>query len=267
MLKIIDSHAHLIEANYADRIDEMVKNFKKDGLQSVFTVAYSNKTIKQCVELANKYDSVYAIIGVHPDEIADYSSETEKLLREFGKSEKVLAIGEIGLDYHGINPNLNVNQIRNKQKEVFISQLGIAHELELPVVIHTRDAIEDTLTILESNRHLLGHGGIVHCFSEKYEDYLRIKKLGFIVSIGGVLTFKNAKDLQAVYKKIDLKDIVLETDCPYLTPEPLRGKCVNEPAFVKYVAEKLADIKEAKLEDVIKQTNENIARVFKKYKG
>ena len=267
MLKMIDTHAHLTETNYNDRIDEMVKNFKNDGLQSVFTVAYNNKTIMNCVEYAQKYNNVYAIIGVHPDEIADYCAETEKLLRTYGSLSKVVAIGEIGLDYHGINPNLNVNEIRNKQKKIFVEQLEIAHELELPVVIHTRDSIEGTLSVLEANKHLLGNGGVVHCFSEKYEHYLRIKKLGFFVSIGGILTFKNAKDLQSVYKKIDLNDIILETDCPYLTPEPLRGKCVNEPAFVKYVAEKLAEIKNVKIDDIIKQTNANVSKVFSKYKG
>ena len=267
MLGLIDTHAHLTDEKYNGKLDRMIELFKAENIESVFTVAYNKETITRCVELSEKYENVYAIIGVHPDDVDDYSPEVERLIECYAKCEKVLAIGEIGLDYHNIDKTLDIEKIKQKQKNVFIAQLMLANKLNLPVEIHTRDAIDDTIDILVKNKDLLKNGGVVHCFSEGVEEFRQIKECGLIISVGGVLTFKNGKKLQEVVMQADLNDIILETDCPYLTPEPFRGKAINEPKFVKYVAEKIAQLKNISVEDVVVANNCNVRRIFKKYKG
>lgn len=253
---MIDTHAHLTDEHFNGRVKEMIAEFSDNEIEKVFTVGTSMQTSIDAVNLAEKHNNVYAIIGVHPD---DYNTYNEVELEQLAKSsDKVIGIGEIGLDYHYRDDN------KQEQKDVFISQLQLANRLGLPVVIHSRDAVGDTLEILKTHKHLLNNGGIWHCFNESLEIFKEIKKLGFIVSLGGVTTFKNAKNSTYLIKNIDLSDFVLETDCPYLTPEPFRGKAINEPKYVKYTAQHIADIKEISLADVVKNTNENVYRLFKK---
>lgn len=253
---MIDTHAHLTDEHFAGRVDEIIEGFKVNGLDNVFTVGTNMLTSKESIDLAEKNKNVFAIIGVHPDDFDSYDeNELETLARS---SKKVIGIGEIGLDYHYRNDN------KTEQKQVFISQLKLADKLNLPVVIHSRDAAGDTLEILKSNKHLLNNGGVWHCFNESLEIFKEIKKLGFIVSLGGVTTFKNAKNSTYLIKNLELSDFVLETDCPYLTPEPFRGKVINEPKYVVYTAQHIADIKETSLDNIIKSTSDNVYRVFKK---
>lgn len=266
MLSLIDTHAHLTDDKYRGSLDDVIKDAQKEGVEDIFTVAYNKQTITQCVDLCDKYENVYAIIGVHPDDISDYTPETERLIECYANHKKVLAIGEIGLDYHNIT-DPDVELVKKHQKNVFIAQLILANKLGLPVEIHTRDAIADTIDVLEKNKDLLKNGGVVHCFSEGVEEFKKIKDCGLIISVGGVLTFKNGKKLQEVVKYADLNDIIIETDCPYLTPEPYRGKQINQPKFVKLVAEKIAELKGVSLEDVVIANDCNVRRIFKKFEG
>lgn len=253
---MIDTHAHLTDEQFVGRVDEIISNFNNDNLAKVFTVGTSMQTSIDAVNLAEKHDNIYAIIGVHPDDLDTYDEvELEKLAKS---SSKVVGIGEIGLDYHYRNDN-KVEQMR-----VFESQLRLADRLGLPVIIHSRDAVGATLEILKSNKHLLNNGGIWHCFNESLETFKEIKKLGFIVSLGGVTTFKNAKNSTYLIENMNMEDFVLETDCPYLTPEPLRGKCINEPKYVVHTAQHIADVKQMSLNDLLKVTDNNVYKLFKR---
>ena len=249
----IDTHAHLTDERYANPA-EMINKFEADGLQMVFTVGCDKKSSLDAVKFADTYKNVYAIIGYHPDDVANY----DESIFEHLNNPKVIGVGEIGLDYHTTKDN------KELQKQVFIKQLEIAHKYGLPVIIHSRDAVGDTLEILKLHKNLLTNGGIWHCFNESQETFNEIKKLGLIVSFGGVTTFKNAKNTTELIKNANLSDFVLETDCPYLTPEPMRGKAINQPKYVLYTAQHIADVKEMNINKVIEATNNNTFKLFKK---
>lgn len=257
---MIDTHAHLTDEAYDDRRATMIQNFKADGLDYVLTIGCDFKSSVDCVALAEKYDNVYAVIGVHPEELHTYTDETREYFLKVAKHPKVVAIGEIGLDYHYRSDN------KDEQKRVFIDQLKLANEVKLPVVIHNRDSIGDMLEILENNKDLLKNGALFHCFSESVETYKRLKKLGIKVAFGGVCTFKNAVNVVKTLENVDLDDFVIETDCPYLTPMPYRGKMTNEPKFVRFVAEKIAEVRGLCLDEIIKIADENTYNFFKKIK-
>ena len=193
--------------------------------------------------------------GVHPEDANEYSENAQKKLIELCKSKKVVAIGEIGLDYHyeGFD--------KEKQKEVFLKQIVLADKLSLPIQIHCRDAMEDAMKILKENKDKLSRGGIFHCYSGSIEEAKEILKLGFSFSFGGVCTFKNARKAVEVINFLPIENILLETDCPYLAPEPHRGE-VNEPKNIPFIAEKIAQIKNIQLEEVAKITTENAKRIF-----
>ena len=254
---LIDTHAHLTDSKYDINRQEIIDQLLENKVEKVFTVAYDKKSIKEAFNLAQNNENIYAILGVHPEEVQDYDDETISLLREYSQNPKVVAIGEIGLDYHYENFD------KQKQKEIFVNQLKLANELQLPVCIHNRDSIGDCLQILKENKNLLTYGGVVHCFSESIEIYKEIKKLGLKISLGGILTFKNSVVAPEVCKIADLEDILLETDCPYLTPHPYRGY-INEPRYTTYVAQKIAELKGISYDTVVEQTTKNALELFKK---
>lgn len=256
---LIDTHAHLNDKKYDSYRSNMIKEFYSHNVGKVFTVAYDKQSIKDSVKLAEQHENVYAIIGIHPSETQDFDDETIQMLKEMSSHPKVIAIGEIGLDYHYDGYN------KEEQKRIFISQMKIADEVGLPICIHNRDSIGDCLEILKEHKHLLKNGGVVHCFSESVEIYKEIKKLGLKIAFGGTLTFKNSVQAPAVCEIADLDDILIETDCPYLTPHPYRGN-INEPKYVGLVAEKIAMIKNISYDKVVDITSSNALRLFKKVK-
>ncbi|MGL5904973.1 MAG: TatD family hydrolase [Cetobacterium sp.] len=249
-MKLVDTHCHLDNEQFdLDRLE--VIDRIKEKLEFCVNIGYDLKSSAISLELAKKNDFIYATVGIHPTDISDYNDEIEKQLEEMSKDSKVVAIGEIGLDYHWMTEPKEV------QQEIFKKQLRLAQRVNKPVVIHTRDAMEDTVNILKEFPEIKG---VIHCYPGSVET-AKILIDRFYLGIGGTLTFKNAKKTVEVVKDIPLDRIVLETDAPYLTPIPFRGKR-NEPIYVQYVAEKIAEIKEINLEEVIKVTTENAKKLY-----
>ncbi len=244
---MIDSHAHILNEYYED-IDSLITELKEKNVLCVLNCADNIKTSKEVIESYKKYESfLLPAVGIHPQNVYEANLiELEDLI----KDNKVFAIGEIGLDYYYDEDS------KEEQKELFNKQLDLAEKYNLPVVIHTRDSIQDCYDILKVSKIK----GVIHCFSGSYEMAKEFIKLGFKLGIGGVLTFKNSK-LYQVIEKIDLKDILLETDSPYLSPEPFRGR-KNNPYNIWYVAKKIAEIKGIKVEEVINQTTKNFEEIF-----
>ena len=229
-----------------------VMNRIEDELESIVSIGFDLESSIKSVELANKYDFVYAVVGIHPVDIKKLNDNVEKELERLALTEKkVVAIGEIGLDYHWMEDPKDV------QIAGFRKQMELAERVNKPVVIHTREALQDTLDVLKDYKNV---GGILHCYPGSYEaakPFLDRYYLG----IGGTLTFKNNRKTKELVKELALEKIVLETDCPYLTPVPFRGKR-NEPVYTKYVAEEVARIKEISVEEVIKVTTENAKKIY-----
>lgn len=250
----IDVHAHLIDEKY-DSTKNVILRAKEFGVDRIFCAATDLVDSKQAVEVAEKYEGVYACVGLYPEYAEQYNEALENEFINLARSKKVVALGEIGLDYHGENPN------KGLQKEVFEKQINLAYRLNLPIIIHSRDAMEDTISILKKNKYKL-KGGVFHCYSGSVEEAKEIVKLGFSFSFGGVCTFKNARRAVEVIEQMPIENILLETDCPYLAPVPHRGE-VNEPKNIPIIAEKIALIKNMKLEEVAEVTTKNVERIFK----
>lgn len=244
---MIDTHAHILSEFYDD-IDELIEELKNKDIIKVINCADSIETSKEVLNIYNKYEGyLLPAVGIHPENINNSNLDTiENILKE----HKVFAIGEIGLDYHYNDEN------KDEQKEYFIKQLDLAVKYDLPVIIHIREAMQECFDILKTRKNR----GIIHCFSGSVEMAREYIKLGYKLGIGGVLTFKNSK-LYEVIEKIDLKDIVLETDSPFLSPEPYRGK-KNKPCNVLYVAKRIAEIKNISLEEVINTTTATAKQIF-----
>ena len=244
---MIDSHAHIF-SEYYDNIELLIKELKEKEITRVLNCATS---IEECYEvlLLSKQSNNYLIpaLGIHPENVNNYDLIK---LEEIIKNNKIYAIGEIGLDYYWTKDN------KMEQKKLFIDQIKLAKKYNLPVIVHTRESIQDCLDILKENKVK----GVIHCFSGSYEMAKEFIKYGYKLGIGGVLTFKNSK-LYEVIEKIDLKDILLETDSPFLSPEPFRGK-QNNPSNVYYVAKKIAEIKKINIEEVINITTKNFVELF-----
>ncbi len=244
---MIDTHAHILSEFYDD-IDELIDELKSKNIIKVINCADSIETSKEVLNIYNKYEGyLLPAVGIHPENIDNSNLKTiENIIKE----HKVFAIGEIGLDYHYNDEN------KDEQKEYFIKQLDLALKYDLPVIIHIREAMQECFDILKTRKNK----GIIHCFSGSVEMAREYIKLGYKLGIGGVLTFKNSK-LYEVIEKIDLKDIVLETDSPFLSPEPFRGK-KNKPCNVLYVAKRIAEIKNISLEEVINTTTATAKQIF-----
>lgn len=250
---IFDTHAHYDDKQFDTDRDELLSSLPGLGVGTIVNVGASLEGCKRAIELAKKYSYVYAAVGVHPDEVGELNDETFAMLEDWCHEEKVVAVGEIGLDYYWDE------EPRAVQKDWFIKQLKLARKVNLPVNIHSRDAAEDTFQIMKE--HAQGLQGIIHCYSGSKEMAAEYVKLGFHIGVGGVVTFKNGRKLKQVVEEIPLEAIVLETDCPYLAPEPYRGKR-NNSAYIKYVAEEIARLKGTTFDEVIKQTELNAKKVY-----
>ena len=245
----IDTHCH-ISKNYYDDITEVITDSKNNGLDKIIISCCEVDDIEESLNIINNYDNVYATFGYHPDQIDKVCDEDLKKLETLIKTnQKIVGIGEIGLDYH-------YSTDKEKQKKLFKEQLKIAQRLNLPVVIHSRDATKDTIDILK----MFNVSGVIHCFSGSLETANIYISMGYKLGIGGVLTFKNSK-LYRVIENINLENIVLETDSPYLTPEPYRGK-TNSSKYIPIIAKKLAEIKKVSIEEVAKITTNNAYLIF-----
>ena len=243
---LIDTHCHLSYEDY-DNLDEIIKNMNGIMIAS----GCDDKTNREVLELVEKYDNVYGTLGIHPEEIDGITPNSYKFIEENINNSKIVGIGEIGLDYYWVKDN------KDKQKEVFEYQLKLAEKYNKSAVVHSRESIQDTYDILKKYKLK----GTIHCFNSSLEMAKEFIKLGYKIGVGGVVTFKNSKKLQEIVKELDLKDILIETDSPYLTPEPYRGKR-NQPSNVYYVALKIAELKNISVDSIIKQTGDNAKSQF-----
>lgn len=273
-MNLFDSHSHYNDEKFDHDRESIIKETLKNGVSNFIVAGYDIKSSEKAIKIANKYDEVYAIVGISPNDIEDIKtpkdidnsiSRLEKIIykemisQNFNFQEKcqstskIVAIGEIGLDYYWNKEN------KEFQKRVFIEQIKLANKLELPIVIHTRDAVNDTLQILKENQVL--KKGIFHCCPLNRELVKEAIKLDYYISLSGVITFKNAKNADEIIHMIPEDRLLIETDSPYLAPEPVRGtrnNCMN----VKYVAEKIAKVKDKSIEEIAKITNQNAKIVF-----
>lgn len=244
---MVDTHCHLSKEYYED-IDEVVN--RMNGIMIVS--GCNDETNKEVLDLVNKYDNVYGTLGFHPTEIDNLKSSSLKFIEENLDNPKIVAIGEIGLDYYWVKDN------KKAQQELFIKQINLANKYNLPIVIHSREANLDTFNIIKNNSKTKK---VIHCYSYSLESAYEFIKLGVMLGIGGSLTFKNANKLKKVVENIDLRYLLLETDSPYMTPVPFRGE-KNEPANVLYVAKEIALIKGIDVDCVLNKTSENAKKTF-----
>ncbi|MCR8678926.1 MULTISPECIES: TatD family hydrolase [Campylobacter] len=251
---IIDTHCHLDDARYDDDISSVIKNAFDNKVGKIIIPGADIKDLPKAAKIANSYENIYFAAGVHPYEIDGYD---ESVIYEFAKDKKCVAIGECGLDYFRL-PEVDVEQYKARQKDIFITQIKLAIELKLPLIVHIRDANEDSLKILKEYENELV-GGVLHCFNAS--PILLELSSKFYYGIGGVLTFKNGKKLTQILPKIPLNRLLIETDAPYLTPEPYRGKR-NEPAFTTFVADKMAEILSMNKDEIVDLTTQNASRLF-----
>lgn len=258
-MKFFDNHAHLDDEKFNEDREEIIKAINKEDIGFI-SAGYDLQSSKKAIELSEKYDFIYATCGISPndipqneDELWKKVAEIEKMVRE---NSKVIAIGEIGLDYYWEKEQKN----REIQKKVFIEQINIANRLNLPVVIHTREAVMDTLNILKKN--IVKNKGVFHCCPLNRELVKEGLKLGFYISFAGPVTFKNSKNANEIIEMVPNDKILIETDSPYLTPEPYRGKR-NDPRNVKYIAKKISEVKGISEEEVGKVTMENAKKIYK----
>lgn len=249
-MKFVDTHCHLDDERFNEDREEVLKRIE-EKMEFVVNVGFDLPSSKTSVEYSSTYPFIYSAIGVHPTSISEYSDEVEKELIELSKNKKVVAIGEIGLDYYWMEDEKEV------QKEGFRKQMRLAEKLNLPVIIHSRDAMADTIEILNEFPNVRG---IVHCYPGSFESAMNIPK-NYYFGIGGVLTFKNSKKTVEFVNKIDISKLVIETDSPYLTPVPFRGKR-NEPIYTEYVVRKIAEIKNIPVEEVLRITTENAKKIY-----
>lgn len=254
---IFDTHCHLNHEEIYPRIDEVIEAANKTGVKKFLVVGYDKKTSLLAVKIANEYEGCYAAIGFHPTEIFDLSEEDYNEVMSLADDPKVVAIGEIGLDYHWISEP----EKRELQKEYFIRQIEFANEHKLPITIHNRDSNEDCFKILKEHRPL--YGAVMHCYSGSVEMMKEIIKLGdkFYISLGGPVTFTNAKTPKAVAEEVPLERLVIETDSPYLTPHPYRGM-KNEPKYICLVLEEIARLRDMSKKHVESVLFDNACTLF-----
>lgn len=250
---IFETHAHYDDEQFDMDRETLLSSMPEQGVGTIVNVSATYASCQRVVDLVQKYPFMYAAVGIHPDEVGSLNEERFQQMKELCKQEKVVAVGEIGLDYYWDNESHDL------QKEWFVRQLDLARELNLPVLIHSREAAADTMEIMK--QHGQGLKGVIHCFSYSKEMAAEYVKMGFYIGVGGVVTFKNARKLKETVEEIPLTSIVLETDCPYLAPVPYRGKR-NNSAYIKYIAEEIAGIKGVSYEEVVEQTEKNARDLY-----
>ena len=254
---IFETHAHYDDEQFDSGREALLASLPDCGIKRVVNIGASIASTRNSIELAEKYDYIYAAVGVHPSEIAELNEERFAWLRELTKLEKVVAVGEIGLDYYWDKEP----EVQELQRYWFKRQMDLAREAGLPIVVHSRDAAEDTLRVMKE-AHAEEIPGVIHCYSYSPEMALEFIKMGYYIGVGGVVTFKNAKKLKETVEQIPLERILLETDCPYLAPVPYRGKR-NSSLYLTHVVEAMAEIKGMSVEEVIRVTAENARKLYR----
>lgn len=256
-MELFDSHAHLNDEKFDEDREELIQKIKEEGVSKLISAGYSLEASKEATDLADKYDFIYATSGISPNDIPQTEEELWIMLNEIKKiakqSKKIVAIGEIGLDYYWNQEN------KELQKLAFVKQIELANELHLPIVIHTREAIMDTIEILKQNEIILK--GVFHCCPLNRELVKEALKLGFYISFAGPVTFKNSKNADEIIGMVPNERMLIETDSPYLSPEPLRGRR-NDSRNVRYIAQKIAKVKNMEIEEVARITYQNAERIF-----
>jgi TatD DNase family protein len=247
---MIDTHAHLNTAEFEKDLDECISRAKEHQLEHIIVIGMDKDSNHRAIEIAEKYDFIYASVGVHPGYVDQGNTDH---LKDLLQHKKVVAIGECGLDFYWTKENIE------KQKEIFLNQIKLAIKTNYPLIIHTRNSFTEAYDMIKPYQGKVK--GVFHCFSSNVSDAKKAIDLGFYVGIDGPVTYKKAQDLVELVSEIDLKYILIETDSPYLSPVPFRGKR-NEPSYVRFVAEKIAEIKGISTEEVIKQTSLNAKLLF-----
>ncbi len=249
---LIDTHAHIDMIDLP--VEQLIAQMNDYGVKKVIIPSVEPDLLEKVIEIAQADENIWAMIGIYPSEAASYTQEIETRMVSLAQNPKVKAVGEIGLDYYWDK------SFADLQKEVFAKQIKLANRLNLPIVVHDREAHKDTFDILSENN---GSSDVLfHCFSGSVEFMQECTKMGWYIALGGVVTFKNAVKMKDVAREVPLDKLVLETDSPYLTPVPYRGK-TNYPAYVRYVAEEIAKIRKMPLDELISVTTENAERFFK----
>lgn len=251
---LFDSHAHLDDKQFDKDRDDVILNAKNNGVGRIINVGADLNSSYTSLELARKYNHIFSACGIHPHDANTYSADVEKQLRLIAKDQNTVAVGEIGLDYH------YDNSPRDLQKTVYKKQINLAGELGLPIIIHNRDAHKDCMDILKAEK-TYEMTGVFHCYSGSAEMAREIIKLGFYISFTGVITFKNARKTLEVLKAVPVDRLLVETDCPYMAPEPMRGKR-NNPGYVKYTAVKMAETLEIDYTELCRILWKNTHRLF-----
>lgn len=252
---LFDTHVHMNARQFLEDRDEVIKRAFDTGVTHMVVVGFDRETIPLAIEIAELYDTIYAAVGWHPVDAIDMTDEDLTWIEELSQHPKVVAIGEMGLDYHWDKSPKDV------QKEVFRKQIQLAKKVKMPIIIHNREATEDIITILqEENAKEIG--GIMHCYNDSAEYVQTCLDMNFYISLGGPVTFKNAPMPKEVAAMVPIDRLLIETDAPFLAPHPNRGKR-NEPAYVKLVAEKIAEIRQISLEELSEKTTENACSIFK----
>lgn len=254
---LIDTHCHLDDEKFNNDRESVIQTLTQNGIGFVINAGADFETSTKALELATKHPNVYCTLGQHPQGAENLTPEFIEFIKQNAEYKKVVAIGEIGLDYYYLVTEKNI------QKEMFIEQLKLANNLNLPVVLHIRDAWGDAIEILKNNKHLLNNSGVVHCFSGSQEIAKQVLDLGLYIGFDGPITYKNAGKLLDVVKMVPLNRILIETDSPYLTPQEFRGQR-NEPKFVKFVAEKICELKNITQEELENTLLQNVKNLYKK---
>ena len=249
----IDSHAHIQLDRFDSDRSVVIERAKNSQVSIILVVGFDISTSHLAVELADRYDHIYATVGLHPHDAKRFTPQTLREIALLAEHPKVVALGEMGLDYHR---NLSPKSV---QKRVFEEQLDLATQLDLPIVVHNRNAFDDILSILENHSHLTG--GVLHCFSENTKSMDRVIDVGFHIGIGGPVTYKKSQDLKQVVKVMPADSFLIETDCPWLAPQLRRGKR-NEPAYITEIATKIAELRQVTIESVGQTSSQNFRKLF-----